>query len=82
MMLNLRPSPDDVAPRRPRGGAARKARYRKRQVCGVVSVPVEVDAAVVDFLIRTEWLTEREAADRRAVGAAVSRVLKDSAARR
>ena len=81
-MLNLVPLPD-VEPRRPRRPAReRKRRYRARQASGVATCTVEYDADVVNFLVRTEWLTEREAADRRQVGEAVGRMLRDSAARR
>ena len=81
-MLNLVPLPD-VQPRRPRVAAReRKALYRQRQASGVATCMVEYGADVVDFLVRTEWLTEREAADRKAVGAAIARMLRDSAARR
>ena len=83
MTLNLVPLPDDTEPRRPsRPARERKARYRRRQASGVATCTVEYDADVVDFLVRTEWLGEREAVDRRQVGAAIARMLKDSAARR
>ena len=82
MTLNLVPLPDNE-PRRPsRPARERKRLYRQRQAAGVVTCMVEVDADVVDFLIRTEWLGEREAGDRRQVGEAVARMLRDSAARR
>ena len=81
-MLTLYPLPD-TEPQRPRRPAReRKARYRRRQACGVATCMVEYDADVVDFLVRTEWLVEREACDRKAVGAAIARALRDSAARR
>ena len=82
-MLTLRPLPDDPEPRRPRRPAReRKRLYRQRQAAGVMTCTVEYDGAVVDFLVRTEWLGEREAGDRRQVGAAVARMLADSAGRR
>ena len=81
-MLNLYPIADPE-PRRPRGAAReRKRRYRARQAAGRMAVTVEIDSAVLDLLIATEWLGEREAGDRRQVGAAIARVLADSAARR
>ena len=79
-MLNLVPL---VPPRRPsRPARERKRLYRQRQAAGVATCTVEYDADVVDFLTKTEWLGEAEAADRRAVGAAVARLLRDLAARR
>ena len=82
-MLTLVPLPDLVQPRRPsRPARERKRLYRQRQACGVMSVPVEIDAKTLDWLIGLEWLTEAEAADPRAVGAAVGRVLADSASRK
>ena len=83
MTLNLTPLPDDSEPGRPRVPARdRKRRYRRRQACGVVSVPVEVDGAVVDMLVTLNWISEVEAADRRQVGAAIGRLLAASATRR
>ena len=82
-MLTLIPLPDVDEPRRPRRPAReRKARYRQRQASGVATCSVEYDGTVIDFLVRTEWLGEREACDRKAVGAAIARMLRDSAARR
>jgi hypothetical protein len=43
--------------------------------------PVEHDGALLDFLIAC-WLSESDAADSRAVGDAIARMLEDAAQRR
>ena len=59
----------DPSPQRRRQAARqRDRRYRKRQAAGVMTVTIEVDAAGIDFLLRTRWLGEAESADRRKVG--------------
>ena len=35
----------------------------------------ELDGDVIAMLVRTEWLCERDAADRRAIGRAISKLL-------
>jgi hypothetical protein len=44
--------------------------------------PVEYDGALLDFLIARHWLSESDAADSRAVGDAIARMLEDAAQRR
>ena len=58
-------------------------RYRARVRAGRM-VPDMPDIGVeeVSFLIETLWLAEGEAADRRAVGIAIARMLNDAARRR
>jgi hypothetical protein len=52
----------------------RQRRYRARLREGrmVPDMP-DIGAEEIEFLIMTEWLGESEAADRRAVGAAIAR---------
>ena len=62
--------------------AARDKRYRARSGRGLMVVPVEIDGAMLDFLIATHWLAESEAADRAAIGAAIGDLLTDAMRRR
>jgi hypothetical protein len=67
-------------PSKDRGKANRwQADYRARQRNGRIVAPVEADADVVGFLIRTKWLAESDAHDRRAIGRAITAVMKDAA---
>jgi hypothetical protein len=45
----------------------------------MVVISVEVNAAVLDLLVRTRWLGEREAGERVAIGRAIGRLLADAA---
>jgi hypothetical protein len=74
MLERPRPSPPSAAARRQR-------RHRALARAGRIVVGVAVGAAVVDFLIRTNWLVERDAADRQQIGNAIARLLEDSARR-
>ena len=56
--------------------AERQRAYRKRVKASCVVVPVEVDAAIVDLLVRLRWLREREAGDRGKIGQAISALLR------
>jgi hypothetical protein len=70
---------------RPNPQAARRLErqraWRARVRAGVVLVPVAVDAAILEFLIQLHWLEEQDAGDKRAVGAAIARLLADTARR-
>jgi len=55
--------------------------WRRRRAAGVMVVPVEIDAAVLDLLITTGWLAELEAGDKAAIGRAIAAMLKDAARR-
>jgi len=48
---------------------ARDQRYRRRRNAGKAVARVEYSAPVLDLLIATRWLFERDSADARAVGA-------------
>jgi hypothetical protein len=54
-------------------------RYRSRQRDRLAIAPVTYDAVVIELLIATQWLAERDAADRRKVGLAIGRMLAASA---
>jgi hypothetical protein len=60
------------------GRRTRQARYRGRLRAGRILAPVEVDAAVVDFLVRLHWLREGDAASRAQIGAAVGAMLREA----
>jgi hypothetical protein len=55
-----------------------QADYRRRQASGRVIAPVEVDADVVAFLVRTKWLSP-DVDDRQAIGRAIAAAMKDAA---
>jgi hypothetical protein len=59
----------------------RQRAYRSRVRNGQTVAPVEVDADIVDLLVRLRWLDDRRAGDRNAVGQAISRMLVDAARR-
>lgn len=62
-------------------GESRRQRYRRRQALGLGIAPVEFDATIVDFLVRTSWLPADETHDRALVGRAIAALIKDSARR-
>jgi hypothetical protein len=57
----------------------RTARYRRNQAGGVAVAPVPYNGEILNFLVRTHWLDEHDAYDRREVGAAIGRLLAASA---
>jgi hypothetical protein len=59
----------------------RHKRFRRRRKAGRACTTVEFDGPVLDLLIRTGWLLEGEAADRDAVGSAITRMIADAARR-
>jgi hypothetical protein len=64
---------------RHRSDAERKARHRDRQRRGVVCPRgIEVSAVGLDFLIRTQWLAEGDAANLFEIGRAVTALIEDS----
>ena len=70
----------DPLPRRRRASRSeRDRRYRQRKAKCVGTALIEFDGAVVDMLVRLGWLDELGAGAE--IGAAVSRMLADSAAR-
>ena len=64
---------------RRRRATYRQRRYRARQRSGVVTAIVELDGEVLDLLVRLQWLQESAVADRRAIGKAISAMLRDTA---
>jgi hypothetical protein len=55
--------------------------YRRRIKAGLMLVGVEVDAAILDLLCRTGWLAESGAADKGAIGLAISEILREASTR-
>jgi hypothetical protein len=72
-----RPQHDGDANRARRRAAQR--RYRRRQRSGVMVLAVEVNAEVLDFVIRTAWAKDGDGAAE--LGRAVGRMLADAAKR-
>jgi hypothetical protein len=58
-----------------------QAAYRRRVAAGRVVIGVELDAAVLDLLVRLRWLDERTANDKAAIGRAVAAMLCETARR-
>jgi hypothetical protein len=54
-------------------------RWRKRVRDGQAIYPLLGDAEILDFLIRTRWLDERDAPNRFAVALTIRRLLLDMA---
>jgi hypothetical protein len=59
--------------------AAKQRRYRERVKQHQIAVVVPVNEAMVNFVIRTGWLSERDACKRELIGAAIARLLADAA---
>ena len=62
---------------RGKGKNARTVRYRQRLERGERIVPVPVTDQVIALLLDLHWLAEGESEDRRAIGEAISRMLKE-----
>jgi hypothetical protein len=54
--------------------------YRQRLKAGRIVVGVELDAVLIDFLIRLGWLEEKRANDKKAIALAITAVLADAEA--
>jgi hypothetical protein len=63
------------ADRKRRAASARTRRHRRRLRDGKVNIRIDVDADIVDLLIRTQCLREADAADRAAIGRAIEALL-------
>jgi hypothetical protein len=74
-MLDRVPAPPDRARAR-----RRQQRYRERLKAGLISISLDVDSKVVDWLMRTKWLCKRDYHSRAEIAAAVAALLADSAA--
>lgn len=57
----------------------KKRRQRAREHAHVASYPVDADGAVLDMLVRNNWLAEADAANRAKVGAAIAKMLHEAA---
>jgi hypothetical protein len=71
----------DRAPSRQVARQSRQRAYRARLRSGRIQVGVEVDGEVVNMLVASRWLREADACDRRAIGAAIARMLGEAAQR-
>jgi hypothetical protein len=67
--------PGTPAAERRNGRSAASRRYRARLKSCEAMVLVRYGEAVVDFLVRTRWLDEARAHDRRAVGEALGKTV-------
>jgi hypothetical protein len=59
--------------------AERNARYRARLRAGEVCALVPVNASIVDFLVQTRWLADRDALDAAKIGDAIKLCLQVAA---
>jgi hypothetical protein len=74
-----RSKPPSKAARRREQRRLSMRRYRKNQADGVGIAPTPYDDVVLGYLIKLGWLSEGLSYDRREVGAAIGRLLADSA---
>ena len=58
--------------------AAKQRRYRARLKQHQIAVVVPVNEAIINFLIRTGWLAERDACKRELIGEALSRMVAEA----
>jgi hypothetical protein len=58
---------------------ARARRHRARRKAGRATYQVEVDAAVLDLLVRLHWIEDRDVTDAAAVSRAIAALLADAA---
>jgi hypothetical protein len=61
---------------------ARTKRYRERSHKGIAIAPVPVSCAILDLLLGTHWLEVGESENRQQIGAAIGRMLADTAKNR
>jgi hypothetical protein len=71
-------APDDTPSAR-RARNDRQRRWRVRAAAGEAVAPVPYNAEIVNLLVHLAWLPEAEASDHRAVGKAISALLRDTA---
>jgi hypothetical protein len=58
----------------------RNSRHRQRCRAGrMVPLDFDVNREVIDMLVRTRWLADRDAGDRHAIGRALRRMLESAA---
>jgi hypothetical protein len=60
---------------------ARVARHAARRRAGTAVYPVEINAAIIDMLVRTAWLDDKKATDAQEVSRAIGALLADTADR-
>ena len=64
-------SPDDR-------NAEKQRRYRARLKQHQLIAPVPVNEAIINLVIRTGWLSERDATKRKLIGEAIARLLTEA----
>jgi hypothetical protein len=81
-MLDRPTTPDrrTTATARATARQRRNRRYAERRRRGRIVISIEIDESVIDLLIRTEWLNERDADDRGALERALQRMLQNATA--
>lgn len=60
------------------GAAVKQRRYRARLKQHQIAVCVPVDEGIINFLIRTGWLAERDACKRERIGEAIARMISEA----
>lgn len=58
---------------------ARDRRRYRRELAGLAVAPVPFSSAVVDYLVKFEWLKGDEKTDKRCIGDAISRAMQEAA---
>ncbi len=82
-VLQRQPRPASRRERRRRDGtrAERDRRYRRRLARGVMTVMIEIDAAIIDRLVQWHWLEPRDVHERDEIARAIAAMLADAAKR-
>lgn len=69
--MHKRPPSDDRK-------AAKQRRYRLRLKQHQIAVVVPVNEAIINFLVRTGWLTERDSHKRERIAQSISRMIEEA----
>ena len=70
-MMHKRPPSDDR-------NAAKQRRYRERMKQHQIAVVVPVGETLINFLIRTGWLAERDSDKREQISEAITRMIAEA----
>jgi hypothetical protein len=70
-MMHKRPPSDDR-------NAAKQRRYRERMKQHQIAVVVPVGETLINFLIRTGWLAERDSHNRERIADAIARMIDEA----
>lgn len=63
---------------RRRADAEKQRRYRERLKQRRIAVLVPVNEAVINFLVRTGWLTDRDSHKRELIAQSISRMIEEA----